>query len=160
MSIVLPLSAMLVALVGWAVGFLAYSIARKFYARGASAFAILSGFAVAMALFVPTLVLLGKASTTTLVDMDPREGERRLKPWGLPASTTSDFCYRHSFVGVEVMADFQMSEANFLRWMRTQNWTAVPFQIENDYDFIPVNGGAVGQADSVVYPVRQYEDGN
>ncbi len=106
MSSVLIATPMFVALVGWAVGLLAYWIGRKLKLRRATEIAAILGLVVATVAFGPAVVLIAKATTTTLIDMDPREGERRLSHYGLPANTTSDFCYRISSHGVTFVGRF------------------------------------------------------
>ena len=118
--------------------------------------AVIAGFVTVVALFIPIMIGVVAASTTMKIDMNPREGERCLSFIGLPANTTSDFCYRRSAVGVAVLADFQMAENDFLRWMQTQKWEAVPFELSTDEWLIPMNGGAVTMANSEVIPVRDY----
>lgn len=60
----------------------------------------------------------------TYVDMDPREGEQLLGSYGLPEGTTSDFCYHTYYAadGRSVYADFEMTEVDFLAWMKAMDW--------------------------------------
>lgn len=146
--------------IGAGLGALVFFMTRRRVAQKfAAGLAIFFALGLTVSLTPLFLVSLAKAGTTTLIDLNPREGEKRLSFVGLPKNTTSDFCYRVSVVGTTLLADFQMTEADFLSWMETQNWKAVPFDHGPDERFIPIDLGSKSgfEADSVVYPVRQYE---
>ena len=121
--------------------------------------AALSGIAVVLASVIPAIVLLSTTATTARIAIDPREGEKRLAQFGLPANTTSDFCYRISAVGISVLADFQMSEADFLSWMSSQRWKTVAFDHGPNESAITVENANFPNfhTDDLVYPVREYE---
>ncbi|MCG8584255.1 MAG: hypothetical protein MI757_06045 [Pirellulales bacterium] len=80
------------------------------------------------ALLWPMILLTTRLTTTTKIDIDPRQGEQYLESENLPPGTTSDFCYRYSFVGVTELADFQMSKVDFMRWMEANDWKPVRFE--------------------------------
>jgi hypothetical protein len=157
MSGVILVGALLAMVAGWGVGLLFFAIGRRIGARRSTEIATLVGLGFAVISFVPVLGWLAQISTTTLIAMDPRQGEKKLEHFGLPPNATSDFCYRISAVGVMVLADFQMDEPDFQSWMNAQKWKAVPFELGPDESSIQVDGGAVTTADTEVYPVRQYE---
>lgn len=142
----------LVTAVGSSIGLLLFWIGRRLRFRRSVEIAAISGIGVALIAFVPACVLIARATTTTLIDVDPREGERLLSWIGLPANTTSDFCYRRSAVGITVLADFQISETDFLHWMATQKWKVVPFTPADDHRSIPVDGGAITMANTEFIP--------
>ena len=160
MSIVLFVAFPLAGAAGAAVSLAVFrALARFGRARSGAIFGAIAGFIVATASFVPAISCLSKATTTTLIAMDPREGERRLSFVGVPANTTSDFSYRYALVGTTVLADFQMSENDFLNWMNIQQWNPVAFDHGPNEFAIPVENANFPNfhTDDLVYPVREYE---
>ena len=144
--------------IGIAAGYLVLRIAR-YYGKPVAGLlgAIVVAFVAAVSSLYPVLFLYVDAATETLIAMDPREGEARLRFVGLPPNTTTDFCYRFSPVGVTILADFNMSEADFLAWMDSRKWKAVEFSFGPNETGIDWTDGAHTYLDMTVYPVRQYE---
>lgn len=62
----------------------------------------------------------------------------------LPSGTATDFSYRRSVGGIPFVADFQMTEDDFLQWMRARGREPV----------------RIAEGETVAYPVRDYEAGN
>lgn len=100
---------------------------------------------------------LAKASTTTLVGIDGREGEQRLSNLGLPPGSTSDFCLRYSAVGSSPVADFRMSEQDFLAWMKAKQWAVTTLSAGDEFCEIVLEDGRNMSVDLTVLPVRDYE---
>jgi hypothetical protein len=113
------------------------------------------GILLFVVLFVPMFGWVAAALTTTLIDVDPRVGERRLEPYGLPPNTTSDFCYRFSLAGITVLADFQMPEADYLAWVKSQGWEPKRFDTKEGNSRAELSDGS--SVDTEVYPVRQFD---
>ncbi len=158
MSGIIIMGPIFAAMVAGAIVLAAASTARYFGKFPMNRVASLSLGAVLFFVFLwPITQWCAGASTTTRIAMNPRDGEKRLEFVGLPSNTTSDFCFRSSLVGVTILADFQMSEEDFLRWMISQGWNAVPFQIEDDEPMIQLPDGTYMEV--TVYPVRDYKSG-
>ena len=159
MSIVLasPLIAILLAPLA---GFVASRVGRLFSSRVASR---RIGRWVGLMSFAVFLVGLPywMSRPSVYIDMPSAEGERLLRHVGLPSGTTEDFCYRFSLVGVTVLADFTISEPEFLRWMGSQGWTASRFHTDGTDGFVAcaVEGGGKHYVDVSVSPVRTYDAG-
>jgi len=117
--------------------------------------AIVVGVALILVLFVPVCRLLANATTTTLIGVNPRVGERKLEPYGLPPNTTSDFCYRFSLVGITILADFQMAEADYLAWVNSQGWEPHRFHTQGGDSWVELPDGL--HVTTEVYPVREYD---
>lgn len=120
--------------------------------------AIVVGVLIGGASLLPIVIWMSASTTTTIIGMDSQEGARRLGYLGLPDRSTSDFCYRISLVGVAVLADFDMPEADFLAWMKSRNFNVVEFDHTTGGSSIHVPGQNMS-ADAEVWPVRQYESG-
>jgi len=150
---ILILSSIIATTVGVVIGQLIYKLAdRHGRPKLGTVMANLVGFGVGIALFVNLVGWLANASTTTLIDMDPHDGEQRISFLGGPPQNTSDFCYRRSAAGVLLMADFNISEADFLIWMKSQKWETVNFDLRAGDVFIEGPG-----IEPLVYPIRTYE---
>jgi hypothetical protein len=154
MSVVLasPVIALLLALL---IAFVASRLARLFSTRVASR---RIGRLVGLGSFAVLVVGLPwwLSQPTVYIDMPPAKGERLLCDVGLPPGTTEDFCYRFSFIGVTVLADFKMKEADFLRWMDSQGWKAKRFQTNGKDPFASLDlpDGRRDYEDVSVTPVR------
>ena len=109
--------------------------------------AILAAITALSAVFLPTLNWMTDTATTTVIGMDWEGGGARLTSLGLPENSASDICYRSSIVGVTFLADFDISEADFLAWMQLQDWGIVPFDLNSGRTSI----------DASVHPVREYD---
>jgi hypothetical protein len=118
--------------------------------------AVLAGIITTIVSFPLSARWVVRAATTTLVDIDPREAERRLSNIGLPPNTASDFCLRYSPLSVSVRADFRMSEADFLNWMKAQKWTVVSLKPGRWCWDIPLEHGQSTCIDASVRPVTSH----
>lgn len=156
---VLLLGAIVSALLSGLILLIASHILRKLRRRRLGC---IGSTAIGVLLFIvllwPLTRWMATVTTTTHVNLDPRKGEALLEFVGLPSNTTTDFCYRQSWIGATILADFQMSEPNFLSWLKSQGWNPVKFELAPGSGFIewPIDGDML--LSTSVYPVRGYSD--
>jgi hypothetical protein len=80
----------------------------------------------------PITLWLARSMVVRRLDLPADQATSVLSHVGLPPETVQDFCYRRSPVGVSLLADFNMNEEAFLRWLKSQGWT--PQQFANAED--------------------------
>lgn len=115
------------------------------------------GILLSCILTLPATMLSIEFSTATRLNAPPRDGESRLAFVHIPPNTTSDFNYRYSLIGVTLLADFKMSEADYLAWMESQDLKPTRFEIKTDDQGF--NGADYWGPVVRVLPVRTYSSG-
>ena len=153
--IVVALASILPAfLIGAAIFFALRHVASPTFSVAAASIA---AFAFAVFSSSPTLNWIVEKSTNTRLNTD---SEIALKVMGtpkLPADTISDFCYQTSFRSSSPIADFKMSQPDFLKWMSAEGWEAQEFNSETGH--VDLKGSnltteTAGSITTAVYPLR------
>jgi hypothetical protein len=89
---------------------------------------------IAMAFFGP-LMMYAMISVLTIEKMGvgPPDSDRILAKWKVPGGAATDLCYYRS-ARLSEYFDFQISEADFLQWMKANGWKPQRYAFQNEWE--------------------------
>lgn len=158
MIVVAMISLLPGALIGVAVFFLVRRFASSATALTA---ACIVGFVCALALVTPTLNWIVAKTTTTQLNAASSRAAEIMRTPALPADRISDFCFQISLRSASPIADFQMSQQDFVDWMTAEGWQ--PQEFNDPAGRVELRGANRGSENSgsmivststSVYPLR------
>lgn len=117
---------------------------------------VLTGVVWAIMWYGPLLAAFVWLTTDLQVGLNGPPADAALAWLDVPPGTASDVCYRRTYQCV--YADFKMSEADFLAWMKSQGWQPKRFTFKEQWESVAWNlRGENYGIDAMVTPVRELE---